>query len=345
MLISVIFDVPMAAPEQISQVFDNHGRPINYVRLAVTDRCNLRCFYCMPAEGINYVPKKELLSYEEMERLLSVLASLGVTKLRITGGEPFVRQNLIEFLQRVSLIQGLEQIHITTNGVLTMPFIPALKKIGISSLNLSIDTLDRERFKQITRRDEVQRVEATMYKIIESGIPLKINAVVIEGKNEEDITALAELTRDLPIGVRFIEEMPFNGKGANYPKLKWNYQRILSRLTEHFGPMTRLEDKPHATSTNYRINGFKGSVGVIPAFSRTFCGSCNRIRITSQGLLKTCLYDHGVLDIKHLLRNGASDPELKESFLRAFRNRAKDGFEAESKRSTQVAESMSEIGG
>jgi cyclic pyranopterin phosphate synthase len=139
--------------------------------------------------------------------------------------------------------------------------------------------------------------------------------------------------------------MPFNGEGAHYPKLKWNYQRIISRLVDHFGPLIKLTDPAHTTSTNYSIPTYTGSVGVIPAFSRTFCGSCNRIRITSQGLLKTCLYDHGVLDIKRILREGASDRQLSQVFLSTFQQRAKDGFEAELKRDTKVAESMSEIGG
>jgi cyclic pyranopterin phosphate synthase len=229
--------------------------------------------------------------------------------------------------------------------VLTTPYIPRLKQLGISSINLSIDTLDRERFHLITRRDEVHKVEETMYKLLEAGIPLKINAVVIEGKNEEDLVSLSELTRDLPIGVRFIEEMPFNGEGAHYPKLKWNHRKIMSHLTDNFGRLTRVDADAHSTSTNYRIPGYQGTVGVIPAFSRTFCGSCNRIRITSQGLLKTCLYDNGVLDLKELLRNGASDAFLKATFKDTFGKRARDGFEAESRRSSEVAESMSEIGG
>ena len=328
-----------------SQIYDNHGRPISYVRLAVTDRCNLRCFYCMPAEGIKYVPKKELLSYEEMERVLGILAAMGVNKLRITGGEPFVRQNLIDFLERVVDIPGLDRVNITTNGVLTLPYIQRLKDLGINSINLSIDTLDPQRFYKITRRDEVHRVKETMYKVLEAGIPLKINAVVIEGKNEEDLILLSELTRDLPLGVRFIEEMPFNGEGAHYPKLKWNYRQILGHLEGHFGKLVKIEDEAHSTSTNYRIPGYKGTIGVIPAFSRTFCGSCNRIRITSQGLLKTCLYDNGVLDLRKMLRNDASDVQLRTAFLSAFSNRARDGYEAEQRRSSKVTESMSEIGG
>ena len=329
----------------LKQIIDNHGRPINYVRLAVTDRCNLRCFYCMPESGIKYLPKKELLTYEEMEYLLTVLAKMGVSKLRITGGEPFVRQNLMGFLERASNIEGLDHIHITTNGVLTAPHLPKLKKMGVSSINLSIDTLDRERFKIITRRDEVAKVWDTFHQILAHQIPLKINAVVMEGKNTQDIVELAQLTKEYPVGVRFIEEMPFNGTGANYPTLKWNHQRILQELEDHFGSLEPLPSETASTSVNYRIPGHQGSVGIIAAFSRTFCGSCNRIRITSQGTLKTCLYDQGVVDLKSIIRSGASEEELVKHLLQATGSRAKDGFEAERKRPQAISESMSVIGG
>ncbi|MDH3709699.1 MAG: GTP 3',8-cyclase MoaA [Cyclobacteriaceae bacterium] len=331
--------------QETQQVYDNHGRRINYVRLAVTDRCNLRCFYCMPEHGIKYLPRKELLTYEEMERLLRILTHLGVNKLRITGGEPFVRQNLMDFLERAADIPNLEYIHLTTNGVLTAPYIPRLKAMGISSINLSIDTLDRERFKQITRRDEVEKVKATFYELLEAGIPLKINAVVIDGKNTQDIVELAKLTREHRVDVRFIEEMPFNGEGAHYPELTWDHLRIKQELEQHFGQLEALPGVANSTSVNYRIPGHQGSVGIIAAFSRTFCGSCNRIRITSQGTLKTCLYDNGVLDLKGIMRSGAEDENIRQHLLRAFGSRDRDGFEAESKRSYQISESMSVIGG
>ena len=331
--------------QDIQQIYDNHQRPINYVRLAVTDRCNLRCFYCMPEHGIKYLPKKELLTYEEMERLLQLLATMGVNKLRITGGEPFVRQNLMDFMEKVAEIPHLDHIHLTTNGVLTSKYIPRLKAMGIGSVNLSIDTLDRQRFKLITRRDEVHRVEKTFHELLAAEIPLKINAVVIDGKNTQDIVELAKLTEAYPVSVRFIEEMPFNGEGANYPALKWDHRKIRQELESYFGSMEKLPAGANSTSVNYRIPGYKGTVGIIAAFSRTFCGTCNRIRITSQGTLKTCLYDHGVLDLKSMMRGGISDDELKQNLLRAFGNRAKDGFEAESKRSSKISESMSVIGG
>lgn len=328
-------------------IYDNHGRPINYLRLAVTDRCNLRCFYCMPAEGIPYLPKQALLSYEEMERLVHILAGLGISKIRITGGEPFVRKDMVYFLQRLKQIPGVQEIHITTNGVLTVPHVAQLKEMGITSVNLSLDTLDRERFKQITRRDELARVMDCFHQLLEHNIPTKINTVVMEGQNTEDIVPLTELTRQYPVSVRFIEEMPFNGEGSHYPVLVWSHRKILETLQQHYPAIQKIADGPYSTSYNYQIPGHQGTVGIIAAFTRTFCGTCNRIRLTAQGTLKTCLYDSGVLDIKQLMRNGATDEELEQAFLQAFRHRTKDGYEAEKKRTgyLPVSESMSTIGG
>lgn len=328
-------------------IYDNHGRPITYVRLAVTDRCNLRCFYCMPAEGIQYVARQSLLSYEEMERLLQVLAGMGIRKVRITGGEPFVRKHMIDFLARVCAIDGIDELNITTNGVLTTPYIPQLKAMGVHSVNLSLDTLDRKRFAEITRRDELPKVLDCLHSLLAHGITTKINAVVMEGKNTDDLISLAAFTKDHPVGVRFIEEMPFNGAGANYPTLKWNHRRILDTLHQAFPNMHKIQDGPHSTSFNYAIPGHLGTVGTIPAFSRTFCGSCNRIRLTPVGLLKTCLYDDGVLDTRALLRSGANNEELAAAFRKVFAARAKDGFEAERNRKARnpVSESMSTIGG
>jgi molybdenum cofactor biosynthesis protein A len=325
-------------------LFDNHNRPITYLRLAVTDRCNLRCFYCMPEEGIRYLPKPQLLTYEEMARLVAVLARMGVSKVRLTGGEPFVRQRFMAFLQTLHQTPGVEELHLTTNGVLTAPHVPALRELGVRSVNLSIDTLDRARFHQITRRDELPAVLNTLDALLRHDIRVKINAVVMDGQNIEDIPALVELTRSQPVDVRFIEEMPFNGEGSHYPVLHWTHQRIVAEIRRLHPTLERRPDAPHATADAYRIPGFAGTLGVIAAFSRTFCGSCNRIRLTPQGQLKTCLYDNGVLDTRALLRSGASDNELTDAFKRAFAHRPANGFEAEAQRGP-VSESMATIGG
>lgn len=301
----------------------------------------------MPEHGIQYLPKKELLTYEEMIRLVQVLVNLGVSKVRITGGEPFVRKNLIDFLTNLAEVEGLNQINITTNGVLTKPFIPRLKEIGISSVNLSIDTLDRDRFFKITRRDELPQVMESFHAFIEQGIPLKLNAVVMDGKNTEDILPMVELTKQYPVSVRFIEEMPFNGEGAHYAKLIWDHKKIIETIREAYPALSKIDDPKHSTSYNYSIPGHLGNIGVIAAFSRTFCGSCNRIRLTAQGTLKTCLYDDGVMNFRDLLRSGADDEKVEQEFIRLFGQRAKDGFEAEKRRSqsSPVQESMSTIGG
>lgn len=326
---------------------DNHGRTINYLRLAVTDRCNLRCFYCMPEEGLEWLSRKELMTYEEMLHVCSLLVKMGIDKIRITGGEPFVRKDIMQFLTALSSLDGLRQITITTNGVLTAPHIPELKKLGIHSVNLSLDTLDRNRFFAITRRDEFPQVMDTFNQLLAHDIEVKLNAVVMDGKNIEDIIPLVALTKDLPVSVRFIEEMPFNGEGSHYSGLPWDYIRILNHIKSSYPELQKVPDPAYSTSYNYHIPGHKGTVGIIAAYTRSFCGSCNRIRITPQGMLKTCLYDDGVLNIKDLLRAGNNDNELEQSLLDALGHRAKDGWEAEKLRKEKgpVHESMATIGG
>ncbi|MCW9709168.1 GTP 3',8-cyclase MoaA [Fodinibius salsisoli] len=331
-----------------SVIYDNHGRPITYLRLSVTDRCNLRCKYCMPASGINFLPRKELLSYEELERLISILTNLGISKIRITGGEPFVRKNLIDFFSVISKNDKLEKVALTTNGTLLAPYISRLEEMGITSINLSLDTIDPDRFKKITRRDQFDRVMDSFHLLNESAIPFKINTVVMEEHNIEDIIPLAELTKKYPISVRYIEEMPFNGSGGNGPALTWTYDKILSHLKSRYLNIKEIPAGPHSTSTNYQIPGYRGKIGIIAAFSRTFCGSCNRIRVDSKGTLKTCLYDNGVLNIKEVMRGGATDKEINQLFRHTFKNRAKNGFEAERRRTQNhnpIEESMALIGG
>jgi molybdenum cofactor biosynthesis protein A len=327
-------------------LFDNHGRRISYLRLAVTDRCNLRCQYCMPMQGLDWLPKHDLLSYEEMLKVSSLLVSMGIDKIRITGGEPFIRKDLLKFLRALVKLDGLQQVSITTNGVLTAPFIPELKRLGIQSINLSLDTLDRHRFEMISRRDELHQVMATLEQLLSHGMHVKINAVVMEGKNTDDILPLVELTKHAPISVRFIEEMPFNGAGEIHA-LSWNHQRILDHIREAHPSLKKVDDPESSTAFIFSIDGYKGSVGVIPAYTRSFCGTCNRIRLTPQGIMKTCLYDGAGLDVKQLLRNGATDNMLAGKLTMAFQQKAKDGWEAEKQRFTQSAgfESMATIGG
>ncbi len=328
-------------------LIDNHGRTVNYLRIAVTDRCNLRCFYCMPAEGIDYVPKKHLLSYEEMLRLVRILATMGISKVRITGGEPFVRKGIMDFILKLSQVEGIEQINLTTNGILTAPFIPQLLEMGIHSVNLSLDSLDKERFFKITRRDELHKVLDTLHLLVKNKVKTKINCVVMDGQNMEDILPMVNLAKEHDISVRFLEEMPFNGTGLRLQDFKWNFKNILAHIKQEFPNIYKIEDAPNSTSLNYKIEGFQGSIGLIPSFSRTFCGTCNRLRLTPQGMIKTCLYDDGVFNVKDLMRANLTNDELQTHILKAIGSRAKNGFEAEKNRKNQkgVSESMSTIGG
>ncbi len=321
---------------------DGYGRTINYLRLAVTDRCNLRCFYCMPEEGINYVRRSELLTYEEMVRLVHLLCELGVEKLRITGGEPFLRKDIMDFLRMMSK-SALKEIHMTTNGTLTYQHIPVLKSLGVQSVNLSLDSLDSQRFFQITRRDSFQTVMKTFHRLMEFEIPTKINMVVMAGRNTEDIIPMAGLAEKYPVSVRFIEEMPFNGTGDT-PVEPWDHVMIRNRLEQHFPSLRKIPTKPGATASHLHVDGFEGNLGIIAAYSRTFCGTCNRLRVTPKGVLRTCLYDEGVFNIREIMRQGATDTQLADLIIDAVAHKAKDGFEAESQRS-RLSESMSTIGG
>ncbi|OUT93953.1 MAG: GTP 3',8-cyclase MoaA [Flammeovirgaceae bacterium TMED32] len=327
-------------------LIDNHGREINYLRLAVTDRCNLRCFYCMPENGIKYMNRKDLLSFEEMTRLIRVFGDLGVSKIRITGGEPFVRKGIMSFLKGVSELATIKDINITTNGTFTEEQIPALEKMGIKSVNLSLDSLDSQRFFDITRRDLFDQVMTTYRKLVDSKIRVKTNMVVMDGRNIEDIYPMLELTKHDDVSVRFIEEMPFNGTEGQGNATIWPAKKIMTYIEEKY-THEKMVDPPASTSLNYKISGYVGSFGIIPAYTRTFCGSCNRIRLTPQGTLRTCLYGEGQVNFRDFIRGGVTDEILGDHLVKVIGKRAKDGFEAEKSRSATLpaSESMATIGG
>jgi len=324
---------------------DKFGRKITYLRLAVTDRCNLRCQYCMPAHGIDIVDRKELLTYKEMYRLTRVLSELGVNKVRLTGGEPFVRKDFVNFLESLSFNDKLDEINITTNGALIANHIEKLEVLNINAINLSIDSLQREKFAKITRRDVFVEVYDTFEKLEKSNLKLKLNVVIQSGFNTDEIIDFIELSKNKDIAVRFIEEMPFNGKGQRDMKEEWDFNKIINHIREHYLEVETLQDKESSTSRNYRIPNYKGTFGIIPAFTRTICNDCNRIRITSTGLFKNCLFDGGVFNVRDFIRDGASDDELKQLFISTVHKKPKNGFIAEAARGNNVTESMSTIGG
>lgn len=330
----------------MSKLIDNFGRQISYVRLAVTDRCNLRCQYCMPAHGIDIVPRKELLSYKEMYRIIRVLTELGVNKVRLTGGEPFARKDFMSFLEMLSYNDLLDAINITTNGALVSKHIPILEKLEkIKNINLSIDSLHSDKFAKITRRDVFPEVYKTFELLEKSSLNLKLNVVVQSGFNTDEINDFVALTKDRNIAVRFIEEMPFNGKGQRDTQENWNYTKILNEIKSEYDVKAIVSEKS-STSRNFSIENHQGTVGIIPAFTRTICNDCNRIRITSTGTFKNCLFDDGVFNLRDFIRNGASNEDLKELFLSLIKEKPENGFVAEANRKKgNVSESMSTIGG
>ena len=324
---------------------DQFGRKISYLRLAVTDRCNLRCQYCMPAKGIDIVDRKELLTYKEMYRITRVLSELGVNKVRLTGGEPFVRKDFVNFLESLAFNDKLKEINITTNGALISQHIEKLEELKINSINLSIDSLHKDKFAKITRRDVFDDVYKTFEKLKNSQLKLKLNMVIQAGFNTDEIIDFVELSKENDIAVRFIEEMPFNGKGQRTMEELWDFNKIIDHIKEQYPIIEQLTSKKSSTSINYKIPNYKGTFGIIPAFTRSICGDCNRIRITSTGLFKNCLFDAGVFNVRDFIRNGASDDELKELFINTVHKKPKNGFVAEANRGNDVSESMSTIGG
>ena len=329
-------------PISDTRLIDNHGRPITYLRLSITDRCNLRCRYCRPEEGVPFIPHKEILRFEELERLVAIFCSLGINKVRVTGGEPFSRRGCLPFLTRLRKVEGVRHLHITTNGVKTSRYLNEFAAIGLDSINLSLDTLDHKKFWKITRRDYLDAVLQTMHGIIDRRIPLKINSVVLEETSDKEIVGLADLARQNPITLRFIEKMPFSGITRLEKLVNGN---LLQRLKKIFPSMLEQTQSTPTTARIFSLPGYKGTIGLIQGYSRLFCKTCNKLRITPTGMLKTCLYDNGVLDLKRMLRSGSSDKEIGSAVLSCVQNRCVNGYEAElnSKRASEP--SMASIGG
>jgi molybdenum cofactor biosynthesis protein A len=324
------------------RLVDPFGREMNYLRLAITNRCNLRCLYCMPAEGIPLNSRDSILQFEEMEQLIQIFQDLGVNKLRITGGEPFVRKGLLEFLKRVNKFESINSINITTNAVFIGDIISDLEQLKIGSLNISLDSLQKDRFFTITRRDEFEIVMNNIDKAIKSKIPVKLNMVVLAGINDGEILAFSRLAKDQLIEVRFIEQMPFSG-GPNSESII-SADQIHNTLRQQY-PLLYEQSLPNSTARIFHNPGYKGTIGIIAGYSRTFCSSCTRLRITPEGMLKTCLYDRGAVNLKEMLRSGKTDLQIKDTIIMAVQKRAKDGFESQERYHRNSNLSMAQIGG
>ncbi len=291
---------------------DSFNRRISYLRISVTDRCNLRCIYCMPREGLSLLGHEDILSYEEILRIARISADAGITKIRITGGEPLARKGMPDLVAGLSSIPALSEISMTTNGILLEAAAGALGRAGLHRINISLDTLDPVKYRRITRGGDISAVLTGIHAARLAGLaPIKINVVVMQGINDAEINAFADLTRERPVHIRFIEFMPVNGHG------EWNKSRYISNgdIMEKIQTMGELVPLPSQNGSGparlYRLQGAQGKLGFISPLSSHFCATCNRLRLTADGKLRTCLFSDTETDLRTPLRRGCSDAELK----------------------------------
>ena len=294
---------------------DTFGRQHTYLRISLTERCNLRCTYCMPSDGIPLSPKSHLMTAQEIYTIAQFFVKEGVTKIRLTGGEPLVRKDAPEILEKLASLPV--ELAISTNAITINKHIKHFKKLGIRHINVSLDSLIPERFKSITRRDYFDRVYANIFELVENGFEVKLNCVLMKGINEDEIIDFINLSKNHPIHIRFIEFMPFDGNKWNLSKLV-SYQEIMTRVDSAFAKadVQRITDRPNDTSKNYKVNGYKGTFAIISTVTNPFCDSCNRIRLTANGRIKNCLFSATETDLLTALRAGEPIDALVEKAMK-----------------------------
>jgi len=305
---------------------DKYKREINYMRISITDRCNLNCFYCQPLKKASFLPRSEILTYEEFFRLVQIAIDLGIKKFRLTGGEPLLRKNLPTFIKKVLSLEGIEDFSLTTNGILLGEFIDELWEAGLRRINISLDSLDEKKYAEITGGGNLKKVLNSLKKAIEKGFdPVKINVVLLKGINE-DLTPFIELAREYPVYVRFIELMNMDSKNENFFLSCENARLKLSA----YGEIVEVNSpQGGGPAKYYKLPGIKKSIGFICPYSDHFCPTCNRLRISADGKLRPCLFSNWYMDLKAPLRQGASDGKIKQMILACLKkkplNRKKAG--------------------
>eukprot|EP00899_Mesostigma_viride_P003891 jgi/Mesvir1/13502/Mv25217-RA.1 len=289
---------------------DNFGRRHNYLRISITERCNLRCQYCMPEEGVELTPSSHLLSTQEILRIARVFVLGGVDKIRLTGGEPTVRKDLVDICRALTSLPGLRTLSMTTNGIVLASKLPALREAGLNALNISLDTLHEDKFVRLTRRKGHARVLQAVEAAMALGFdPVKVNVVVMRGINDDEVLDFVEMTRGAPINVRFIEFMPFDGNVWNVNKMV-PYAELMDKIRAKYPHVYRLRDHVTETAKNFSIPGFRGSVSFISSMTDHFCAGCNRVRLMADGNLKVCLFGNSEVSLRDALRAGCTDDEL-----------------------------------
>lgn len=295
---------------------DTFGRAHTYLRISLIERCNLRCTYCMPEEGVQLSPKSKLMSYEEVYEIAKTFVDNGVTKIRLTGGEPLIRKDFPVILEKLASLPI--ELSITSNAVIIDKHINVLKSNGVKNINISLDSLDREKFKHITRRDNFEKVYNNILLLVKEGFNVKVNAVLMKDFNDNEIIDFIEFTKDLPISFRFIEFMPFDGNKWDASKMV-SYKEIMDCVNVAFSKdnVERLQDAPNDTAKNYKIKGYKGSFAIISSVTNPFCDSCNRLRLTANGQLKNCLFSAKESDLLTTLRQGKSIEPIIQKAVQA----------------------------
>ncbi|WP_188653038.1 GTP 3',8-cyclase MoaA [Yeosuana aromativorans] len=295
---------------------DSHGRNHTYLRISLVERCNLRCFYCMPAEGVQLTPKSHIMTYEEIYEIAKTFVNHGVTKIRLTGGEPLIRKDISFVLEKLASLPV--ELSITTNAVIIHKFIDTLKLYGVNNINVSLDSLIKEKFKKITLRDHFEVVYNNILLLVKEGFNVKVNAVLMKGVNDDEIIDFINLTKELPVSVRFIEFMPFDGNKWDLSNMV-SYAEVMKHVKASFPEETieRLQDALNDTAKNYKIKGYKGSFAIISSVTNPFCDSCNRLRLTANGHLKNCLFSSSESDLLTTLRKGKSIEPIIEKAVQS----------------------------
>ncbi|XP_012522064.1 molybdenum cofactor biosynthesis protein 1 [Monomorium pharaonis] len=304
--------IKLREDEQHGILTDTFGRVHTYLRISLTERCNLRCTYCMPAEGVKLTKTEGILRTDEIIQIADLFVKEGVRKIRLTGGEPTVRKDIIDIVGQLKQLKDLEQVAITTNGLTLTRQLPALQRAGLDALNISLDTLKEERFELFTRRKGWARVMASIDLAVQLGYnPVKVNCVIMRGRNDDEIIDFIGFTKDRPIDVRFIEYMPFQGNEWKENKMV-SFEEMKAIIRGKYPNFQALPNQPNDTSKAYHVPGFVGRVGFITSMSQHFCNSCNRLRITADGNLKVCLFEgKGEVSLRDALRSKASEDELR----------------------------------
>ena len=327
-------------------LIDTFGRVHTNLRISVTDRCNIRCFYCMPAENVEFMDRSELLTFEEIERFVRVAVPLGLKRIRLTGGEPLVRRNLHILVQKLAAIEGIEDIGLTTNGILLADQARGLFEAGLRRINVSLDALDPQKFEKITRRQGYEQVIAGIQAAQAAGFdPVKVNAVAVRGLTEDEVVPFGHFARRTGVEIRFIEFMPLDADNAWQREKVLFAHEIVERLEREIMPLVpRTQHDPHAPASEFVFADGIGKIGFISSVSRPFCMSCDRFRITADGKLRNCLFSLEETDVKALLRTGASDAEIARAIRDSIAAK-KEGHEINTARFIQPQRPMYSIGG